>query len=246
MKQAWKRQELPRGPVIVVAVGLLACVLAAVLATAKTSGAAAQLEWVQKQPLPDSKPVAVPGGGGQMRLAEGGIRVSGTNVSGYELYRVATVLRIDAGSPVGGGRVLCAMKAPPKTEVAQTAGSRASYPRSSEELNEQEVPEDVVVEFSSHGTYSALVELGDAIGKRFATEKGVKIEWPTYKIGVERWEWFLPPGPPSRTLALPFASYWKTTGLPGTRIACTLTTSAGRATVRTKGAVAKHTEPIAE
>jgi hypothetical protein len=246
MKEAWRKLELPRGPVIVVAVGLFACLLAAVLATDKTSGAAAELEWVQKQPLPDSKPVAVPGGGGQMRLTEGGIRVTGTNVSGYELYRVATVLKIDAGSPVGGGRILCSMRAPGKAEVAQTAGSRASYPRSSEELFEQEVPENVVVEFSSHGTYSALVELGDAIGEHFASEKGIKLEWPSYTIGVERWEWFLPPGPPSETLVLPFASYWKTTALPGTRIACTLTTSAGTATVRQQGAVAKHTGPIAE
>jgi hypothetical protein len=246
MKEAWSKLELPRGPVIIVAVGLFACVLAAVLTTAKTSGAAAQLEWVQKEPLPDSKPVAVPGGGGQMRLTEGGMRVSGTNVSGYELYRVATVLKIDAGAPVGGGRVLCAMKAPPKAEVAQTAGSRASYPRSSEELFEQEVPENVVVEFSSHGTFSALVELGDAIGSHFANEKGVKLEWPSYKVGVERWEWFLPPGPPSEPLKLGFASFWKTTALPGTHIACTLTTSAGTATVRTQASIAKHTEPIAE
>jgi hypothetical protein len=247
MKEAWRKLELPRGPVIVVAVGLFACLLAAVLATDKTSGAAAQLEWVQKEPLPDSRPATIPGGeGAQMRLTEAGMRVTGTNVSGYELYRVAAILEIEAGAPVGGGRVLCTMKAPPKTEVAQTSGSRASYPRSSEELFEQEVPENVVVEFSSHGTFSALVELGDAIGHHFATEKGIKLEWPSYKVGTERWEWFLPPGPPSEPLRLGFASYWRTTALPATRIECTLTTSAGTATVSTHGSVAKHTGPIAE
>lgn len=246
MKKAWENLELPRGPVIVVAVGLFACLLAAVLATDKTSGAAAQLEWVHMKPLPDSEPVAAPGSSGQMRLTDGGIRATGTNVSGYILYRVATVLEIDAGSPVGGGRILCETKAPPKTEVAQTSGSRASYPRSSEKLILQEVPENVVVEFSSHGTYSALVELGDAIGEKFATEPGVKVEWPPYRIGVERWEWFLPPGPPSETLRLPFASYWRTTALPGARVSCTLTTSAGTAIVRTQGELTKPSPPIAE
>jgi hypothetical protein len=246
MKKAWNNLELPRGPVIVVAVGLFACLLAAVLTTDKTSGAAAQLEWVQHEPLPDSKPAVVPGGGGQMRLLEGGIRATGTNVSGYELYRVATVLEIDAGSPVGGGRILCETKAPPKTEVAQTSGSRASYPRSSEKLILQEVPENVVVEFSSHGTYSALVELGDAIGAKFVTERGIKLEWPPYRIGVERWEWFLPPGQPAETLRLPFASFWRTTALPGARVSCALTTSAGEATVRTAGALTRHSPEIAE
>jgi hypothetical protein len=246
MKEAWNNLELPRGPVIIVAVGLFLCLVAAVLATDKTSGAAAQLEWVQHKPLPDSKPATVPGGGGQMRLVEGGIRATGTNVSGYTLYRVAAMLKIDAGSPVGSGRILCSMRAPGKTEIAQTPGSRASYPRSSEKLILQEVPESVVVEFSSHGTYSALVELGDAIGKQFASEPGIKVEWPSYRIGVEGWEWFLPPGPPSESLELPFAAYWRTTALPGTRIACTLTTSGGTATVRTQGELTKHSGPIAE
>jgi hypothetical protein len=246
MRERWKNLELPRGAVIVVAVGLFACLLAAVLKTDKTSGAAAQLEWVQHEPLPDSKHVAVPAGGGEMWLSEGGIRATGTNVSGYELYRVAAALKITTGSPIGGGRVLCETKAPPKTEVAQTAGSRASYPRSSEKLYEQEVPENVVVEFSSHGTYGALVELGDAIGSRFATEPGIKLEWPPYRVGVERWEWFLPSGPPSETLRLPFASFWRTTAFPGANISCTLTTSAGTSTVTTHGALTKHTPPIAE
>jgi hypothetical protein len=126
--------RLPRGALIVVAIGLLACLAAALLATDKSSGSAAQLEWVQKKPLPDSRPVPVPGGGGQMQLVEGGIRDTGVNVSGYSLYRAAAVLRIDAGTPIGGGRIRCAIQAPGRTEVAQTPGSRASYPRSSEDL----------------------------------------------------------------------------------------------------------------
>jgi hypothetical protein len=235
----------PRGALIVVAVGLLACVAAALLTTDKSSGSAAQLEWVQKIPFADSKAVAVPGGGGQMRLTEAGIRATGTNVSGYELYRATAVLRIDAGSPVGGARILCAMRAPGGTEVAQTPGSRASYPRSSDKLIKQGVPEVVLAEFSSHGANLAVVEFGDAF-ESFANEPGIKLEWPTYHIGNERWEWFLPPGPPSETLALGLGSVWKTTAVPAAHIACTLTTSAGSATVRTGGALTKRSEPIAE
>jgi hypothetical protein len=247
MKQRWRELELPRGPVIVVAVGLFACLLAAVLKTDKTSGAPAQLEWVQMKPLPDSRHEAVPDGGGEIWLSEAGLRATGTNVSGYTLYRVAAVLKISAGSPVGGGRVLCSTRATGRTEVAQTAGSRASYPRSSEEVADQELPENVVVEFSSHGTYAALVELSDAFPSgEFANEKGIKLEWPTYKIGVERWEWFLPPGPPSETLELGFASYWRTTTLPAAEISCTLTTSGGTTTVQTGGELTKQSPPIAE
>lgn len=228
-----------------IAVGLLACVLAAVLTTDKTSGSAADLEWVQRQPIPDSKPASVPGGGGEMQLTEGGIRASGLNVSGYELFRVVATLRIDAGAPVGGGRVLCSMRAPSGSEVGQTPGSRASYPRSSEEVLKQEVPQNVVVEFSSHGSVLALVEFGDAF-ERFASEPGIKLEWPAYKVGHEQWEWFLPPRPPAEALELGFASIWRTTAVPAASISCTLTTSAGAATVRTHGGLPGHSPQIAE
>jgi hypothetical protein len=238
--------SVPRGALIVVAVGLLACIAAALLATDKSSGSAVDLEWVQKTPLPDSSGVAVPGGGGEMRLLDAGVRATGTNVSGYSLYRVAAVLKIDAGSPIGSGRVLCAIQAPGRTEVAQTPGSRASYPRSSEDLFAQEVPEVVLAEFSSRGSGLAVLEFGDLFQDGFSSERGLKVEWPTYRLGRERWEWFLPPGRPAKALSLPFASVWKTTAIPSARIACTLTTSAGKATVRTAGALPKRSGPIDE
>src|SRR3954453_16098685 len=79
----------PRGALIVVAVGLIATVAAAALANENLSGDAAQLEWVQLREVPDSKPAAVPGGGGGMRLTDAGLRATGVNVSGYLLFRSA-------------------------------------------------------------------------------------------------------------------------------------------------------------
>ncbi len=237
---------MPRGALVVVAVGLLACLAAAVLATDKSGGSAAEVEWAQRTPLPDSAPAPAPGGSGQMRLVEAGIRDTGVNVSGYSLFRVAAVLEIDAGSAVGSARLRCAIQAPRRTEVAQTPGSRASYPRSSEDLFAQEAPEVVLAEFSSQGSALAVLEFGDLFEDGFSSERGLKVEWPPYRVGKERWEWFLPPGPPARTLVLPFASVWKTTAIPSAKIACTLTTSGGSATVRTAGAQKDRSGPIDE
>jgi hypothetical protein len=240
--------KVPRGALAVVAVGLLATLAAALLANENLAGDAAGLEWLQAKQLPDSKPVAVPGGEGEtMQLTRAGIHATGVNVSGYSLFSSGAVLRIDAGSPIGSARIQCTMRAPNGTEVGQTPGSRASYPRSSEKnLAEQPMPESgVQVEFSSHGTGLAEVEL-ENLPEQAATEPRIKLEWPGYKIGVERWRWFLPPGPPSVPLALPFITVWKTTKIPATTISCTLTTSAGEASVRTAGALDKLSEPIAE
>jgi hypothetical protein len=227
----------PRGALVVIAIGLLATVVAALLSTDKLIGAAT-LEWVEKAPMPDSKRVAIPGGG-EMQLIEAGIRSTEANVSEYTLYRTSAVLDISAGAAIGHGRLRCSIQVPKQTIVAKAPeSSRASFPRSSEELSEQEAPENALVEFSSHSTDLALLELGDAIGKRYTREKGIVVEWAPYRIGQQIWQYGLPAGKPKEDLRLPFASIWRTTTSPAAHIACTVENSAGSATVRTAGALA--------
>jgi len=237
--------RMPRGVLAVVAVGLLACVVAALLATGKGGGSAADVEWVQSKALGDSRSVEVPGGGGRMRLTDAGIRATGSNASGYELFRTLATLKVDAGAPVGAARITCEMKTPAQAEIGHTPNQRASYPRSSEELFDQEMSETVLVDFSSHGSELAVLEVED-LPERWATEKKIKLEWPEYDPKQESWNWFLPPRPPAAELALPFMAVWKTTGVPTARVSCKLTTSAGSASVAISGALEKHAPPIAE
>ena len=236
----------PRGALIVIAVGLVACVVAALASTGKGEGEAANLEWVQASKGPDSKVVAVPGGKGEMRLIDTRIRATGTNVSGYSLYIVSSSLTVSAGSPIGGGRIVCAIKAPKGTEVAQSGGDlRATYPRSSEDgIYSQEVPEAVLMDFSSHGGELASLEVPDRPA-RFTTEKGVKLEWPEFRIGEERLKYFIA-GKPKQDLALPFFTIWRTTDVPSAKVRCTLETSAGTATAGTQAALPDRSPPIDE
>lgn len=218
-----------------IAVGLIATVAAALLSTDKPIGAAT-LEWADKAPLPDGGPVPIPGGG-RLLLSEAGIRATEPNAGEYTLYRVAGTVIIDAGSAVGQGRLRCAIRVPRRTIIAKTSSTRASYPRSSEDLFEQEAPENSLVEFSSHSTDLALVEVGDALGKRYTDEKGIVVEWAPYRISRQVWQWGLPSGRPKNPLRLPFASIWRTTAKPAAHVACTIETGAGSATVRTAGAL---------
>jgi hypothetical protein len=219
----------------VVAVGLIATLAAALLSTDTATGSAAELFWEAKAPLPDSKAARIPGGGA-MRISEAGIRVTEPNISGYSLYRVAGVLKIDAGSAIGQGRLRCATRVPGSALVAHTPGSRAAYPRSSsgENLTKQDVPEVVLVEFNSHGTDLGVLGLSDAFDT-FTDRPGVVVSWSPYRKGVQGWQWGLPAGRPAKTLELGFASFWRSTGTPAARISCTVETGAGKATVRTAG-----------
>jgi hypothetical protein len=238
--------RVPRGALIVIAVGLLATLAAALLATDKSSGEAANLEWVKTEPIADSKPVSVPGSGQAMQLVDGEISTTGTNVSGYSLFRVASTLRIDAGAPVGDARILCSVSGGGRAEIAQSAGGlRATYPRSSEAgIYSQEVPETILLDFSAKGGELVVLEAKN-VG-RFTTERGVKLEWPEYEVGTEHLKYFIAGGKPKAVLELPFYTVWKSTKIPAAAIACTLTTSAGEATVRTAGALKKKSPPIDE
>ena len=236
----------PRGALIVVAVGLVACLVAAFATTGKGEGEAANLEWVQSRSVPDSAPVPVPGGKGQMQLTGTSIDATGTNVSGYSLFRVASSLRVSPGAPIGNSRVLCKVKTSHGTEIAQTSGGlRATYPRSSEEgIYNQLFPETVLIDFSSHSSELAELEVAD-LPNRFTTEQGVKLEWPEYKVGFERLKYFIT-GKPKKELALAFFTIWKATSTPAAALSCALTTGAGTATVQDQIALAKPSPPIDE
>jgi hypothetical protein len=224
----------PRGALIVIAIGLLATVAAAVLSNENLAGSVTTLEWVEKTPLPDSKKVAIPGGG-EMQLTEAGIRSTEQNIGEYSLFRTSALLTISRGAAVGHSRLRCSIQVPQRTIVAKTPKSRASYPRSSEELSEQSPLENSLVEFSSHSAELALVEMNDVLGKGYTREKGIVVEWAPFQIGQQVWKFGLPAGRPQEDLTLPIASIWRTTSKPAAHIACTVENSAGRATVSTAG-----------
>jgi hypothetical protein len=231
-----RKTRPPPGALIVIAVGLLATVMAALLSTDKPLGAAT-LEWVEESSLPDPKPVAIPGGG-EMTLSNAAIRSTEPNAGDYTLFRSSALLTIGAGSAVGQGRLRCTIVVPKRTIIAKTSKSRASYPRSSDNLADQEIHDTSLVEFSSHSTDLASVEIGDVLDSRYTREPGIVVEWPPFRIGRQVWQLGLPAGRPQEPLQLPFISIWRTTATPAARISCTIETGAGTATVRTAGRLA--------
>jgi hypothetical protein len=236
----------PRGALIIVAIGLVACVVAALATVGEGEGESAHLEWVQAATAADSKTTPAPSGKGTMQLVDTNIRSTGTNVSGYSLFTAGSTLKVSAGAPIGGARIVCSVKANKGTEIAQSAGGlRGTYPRSSEEgIYNQEVPETVLMDFSSHSSELATLEVLDR-PQRFTTEKGVKVEWPEYEVGIEHIKYFIT-GKPKQDLELPFFTVWRTTKVPAAAIACTLETSAGKATVATQVKLAHQSPPIDE
>lgn len=243
-------ERIPRGAIVVVVVGLLATVAAALLTGGSTSGEAAHLEFVQKAKIPDSKKVAVPGSKtAKMQLVGGTIKATGTNVAGYSLFRVLSIVKIDPGGRIGG-ELLCSIHAPrTQTEVAHSEGGlRMLYPRSSEDgVSGQEVPNTVLAKFASHGHLLAVLEeITEDMPESFTTVQGVKVGWPEYEEGTEHVLYYLPHGKAPSTVELPFYAIWKSKKAPAAKIACTLETKLGKATVKTEGSLPRVSPPIDE
>ncbi len=230
-----RRIPPPRGALIVIAIGLVATIAAALLASEEAGGSSVAVEWVAHAPLPGSPMASMPGGG-SMRLQDGGLRASEDNVEGERIYRVTSVLWLESGSAVGQGRVRCRMTGGKGAELGRTVNSRAAFPRSSGEYNltKQDVPGSVGVRLPIHGAEYASLEMEDAF-EAFTELPGVVVSWMPHRPYSQEWQWGLPKGRLRRPLELGLASFWRTGGDIAPRVSCTVETDAGKATVRTAG-----------
>jgi hypothetical protein len=229
-----KETRPPRGALAVIAIGLVATMAAAALATDEAGGSSVAIEWTAHARLPDSPPVPIPGGG-SMRLEDGGLRASEENIEGERVFRATSVLRIEAGAAVGQARVRCRMSGG-GAELGRTVNSRGAFPRSSGEYNltKQEVPESVGIRLPIQGAEFASLEMGDAF-PTFTDLPGVVVSWQPHRTYSQEWQWGLPPGRPAEPLALGFAGFWRTSGQVAAKVSCSVETAAGRAAVRTAG-----------
>jgi hypothetical protein len=228
--------RLPIGALVVVAIGLVATLAAWLLSTDESGGAWVEVEWAARSALPDSRPARIPGGG-SMTLEDAGLRVTEANINGERIFRLAAVLRLDAGSAVGQARVACTMRGS-GAELARTGDNRGAFPRSTSEesLTKQEVSDRVGLKFHIDGGEYASLELEDAFDA-YTDLRGVVGTWEKHQTESMGWQWGLPEGRPQKPVGLGFASFWKTTQIPSASVTCTLENAIGGATVRTAGSL---------
>ena len=159
-----RRPPTPRGALIVVAVGLLACVVAALLAAPTRARAKRPISnGCRRAPMPGLEGRSRSPAAGRDAADRGAIRATGTNVSGYSLFRVPVDAEDRRRRPDRRRPHPLLVKAPRGTESPRArAVCACSYPRSTEDgIFNQEVPETVLADFSSHGAELAVLEFED-------------------------------------------------------------------------------------
>lgn len=209
--------DLPLGAIAIVLAGAILSAAAALLTVDEFAGGV-HLEWDDSARIPDSASSSA--GGVSAKIVGAEIDTTRSNASGYRLYEVYGLLRLETARHDDRAVASCTISVPPSSVLGRTPGKRASYPLPSEELADQSVPEGSIVRFYAKGTDIVVVPLNDAL-ESFTSAQGVKVEWGPYRQGEQTWNWVLTGvARPRRVVRLGFATVWRTTARPGARISC--------------------------
>ena len=138
--------------------------------------------------MPDSRPVAGARRRATMQLVEADLRTTGTNISGYSLFRglLATLRSTPARrSAAAASSARCGR--PGGAEIAQTPEACAPPIRAPAKTGSstRKCRKRSCSTSARTDTELAVLEVDGLPTATSATEQGVKLEWPRYKTGIE-------------------------------------------------------------
>ena len=209
--------RMPRAVLIIVGVGLVLSVFVFALRFTDI-GLSAEAEWAVTETFELPSEVEIPGGG-TLGLARTTVASIAPTDRGDLLFRVSgTVVASSEGGPL---RVRCDVAATdPAATIARTPKKRAAWPRPSEELSIQEVPELMVISFNSTGVETLGLEVRDSIRRYTDAEGLTTVEWDGFAENVQNWSWEIPKGTRGVPVTLGYAVVFKSTERPSATIQC--------------------------
>lgn len=209
-------REMPRGAVITVVVGL---VLSALLFVVNQTdwGPSEDVDWETVEAIDEPQPVQL-AGNRSLTLARTTLAAIPQTGRSDLLFRVAGVATID--SPGAQARVRCTVRAPAPAKIARTSKKRAVWPRPSEDLRRQDVPELMVVSFSYDGAEFLGMPIRDSFRRYSDTRAPVTVDWGDFADRVQTWVWDLPRGSGDGSATLGFTVVFRTFARPRADIEC--------------------------
>ena len=209
-------REMPRGAVVTVAAGLVLTLLVGAVNLIQWESSA-DLEWSTVEAIPDPPPAELPGGG-SFELTRMSLSAIPQTDRGDLLFRVSGVATIDSGKRPATLR--CAVSAPVPAKIARTPKKRAAWPRPSDDLRLQDVPELLVIDFSAEGAEILGMPVRDSFRRYSDSRSLITVEWDGFADRSQNWVWDIPKGTGEGPATLGFAVVFKSARRPETRIVC--------------------------
>lgn len=226
--------RMPRGALITVAIGLVVSVGIFGLRFVDL-GLSAEIEWAVSEQVETPGSVEVPGGG-SLGLARTSIASTAPTVRDDLLFRVSGV--VVASSSKGPLKIRCDVgSTEPGTTIARTPKKRAAWPRPSDDLALQEVPELIVLSFRTDGAETVGLEIRDSIRRYTDSAAFATVDWDGFEESTQNWVWEFPKGTGGVPATLGYAVAFKTAARPEAEIQCSASVRGGRSAGIDVGAV---------
>lgn len=211
---------IPRGAVAVVIVGLIAS-LGIYAIELRTSGSSSERDWQSIEPV-STPPAKAIGDGGSFGLARTTLSALPQNASGDLIFRVAGVVQVDSGRGKAPTSVRCDVSSttPGDTFIARTTSKRSAWPRPSDDLERQEVPELSVAKFSFHGADVQELPIRDAFRRYTDSTAPTLVDWDFSDEATQTWIWTMAEGTGTGTATLGYDVIFRAQDRPAALIDC--------------------------
>lgn len=210
--------RIPRGAIAVVVVGVLLS-LAIYGIGIRGGGSSAEVKWQVVEKIVTPEQASKAGKNGELNMRRTTISALPPNGGGQSIFRIGGVAVVDSGKlPT---TVVCAVDSiADDTTIARTPNLRAAWPRPSDELQAQEVPESMVLKFNQVGNSILGVPIRDVINRYTNSASPTMAGWDTDVIGTQKWTWTMDKGSGPGPATLGYVVVFRTLTRPKADIDC--------------------------
>lgn len=211
--------RMPRGAIITVVVGLIATL--GVLAVELRGGTGSDSVGWNTVEIVEVPPQGDLGRDGTFGLTRTTLSTLAPTESGDLLFRVAGSVAVDGGDRSGPVSVRCDVTTTADGSIiARTQKKRAAWPRPSVELQDQPVPEQLVVQFKRRGAEVIGLPIRDSFRAFTDSAAPTDVDWDGYEEQTQNWVWTMPQGTGEGGATLGWAVVFRTTLRPVADIKC--------------------------
>jgi len=212
------KSRIPRLALAVGAAGIVLSLAIYGLSFVPGNGSQA-IEWDTIQPI--EAPAAQKVGGGSFAVARTSLSALAPNDDGLLLYRVGGVVRVDsAGRKPTVVRCDIYSKVSGDTRIARSTKLRAAWPKPSDKLQAQDVPDASTVKFSLDGSKKVDLPIHDVIQRYTDSLAKTLVAWPGYVEDEQTWIWTMDNGTGPGAATLPWVVIFESETRPKGSIEC--------------------------